>query len=270
MTNIPKLFVAIDQNDINSAKKIIEKLTPEICGIKVGKELFTACGPEIIKWIQMKGFKIFLDLKYHDIPSTVKKACFIASEMGVSILNVHALGGNEMMMSAKEGVDKSCNNPYLIAVTLLTSMDSSILKEIGFTSSITDQITTLAINANKANLDGVVCSAEDIEYIKKLLPEKFLYVTPGIRFSGGSQDDQKRITTPIEAIKKGSNILIIGRSITEAKNPEDVLDKILNQINKNYLLLSIIASILFESNLCIRCLNLLISITSFSIFENDS
>ena len=232
MNVVPKLFVAIDQNDINTAKELIQKLSPEACGIKVGKELFTACGPQIIDWIQKKDFKVFLDLKYHDIPNTVEKACFAASKMGISILNVHALGGNEMMMSAKEGVDKSCNNPYLIAVTLLTSMDSSILKEIGFTSSITDQITTLAINANKANLDGVVCSAEDIEYIKKLLPEKFLYVTPGIRFSGGSQDDQKRITTPIEAIKKGSNILIIGRSITEAKNPEDVLDKILNQINK--------------------------------------
>ncbi len=230
MKDIPKLFVAIDQNDINSAKKIIEKLPPNMCGIKVGKELFTACGPEIINWIKIKGFKVFLDLKYHDIPTTVKKACFVAAEMGVSILNVHALGGNEMMMSAKEGVDQSNNKPYLIAVTLLTSMDSSILKSIGFTTSLEDQITNLAIRASQSGLDGIVCSANDIAIIKKSLPKKFLYVTPGIRLSGGSKDDQKRITTPLDAVEKGSNILVVGRSITEAKNPEDILDKILDQI----------------------------------------
>ena len=230
MENIPQLFVAIDQNDIDIAKKLIENLPSDKCGIKVGKELFTSCGPEIIEWIKMKGFKIFLDLKYHDIPNTVKKACFVASEMGVSILNVHASGGSEMMVAAKEGVDKSNNAPYLIAVTLLTSMDSSILKEIGITSSIEQQISKLAISASNSNLDGIVCSANDIVHIKKLLPKKFLYVTPGSRLGGDSIDDQKRITTPLEAIKKGSNILIVGRTITKAKNPEVVINNILNQI----------------------------------------
>jgi orotidine-5'-phosphate decarboxylase len=231
MKDIPKLFVAIDHNDINIAKKIIENLPSKKCGIKVGKELFTACGPEIIDWIKMKGFRIFLDLKYHDIPNTVKKACFVASEMGVSILNVHALGGHDMMMSAREGVDQSNNNPYLIAVTLLTSMDSNILKEIGFTCSIEEQITNLAISASQSNLDGIVCSANDIAHIKKSLPENFLYVTPGIRFSEDPNNDQKRITTPLEAVKNGSNILVIGRSITEAKNPEVTIDNILNLID---------------------------------------
>jgi len=230
MKNIPQLFVAIDQNDKEIAKELIETLPSDKCGIKVGKELFTACGPEIIEWIKMKGFKIFLDLKYHDIPNTVKKACFVASEMGVSILNVHASGGSEMMMAAKEGVDKSKNNPYLIAVTLLTSMDSRILKQIGITSPIDQQISNLAISASNSNLDGVVCSANDIVHIKKFLPEKFLYVTPGIRLAEDSNDDQKRITTPLEAIKKGSNILIVGRTITKAKNPEVVVNNILSQI----------------------------------------
>jgi orotidine-5'-phosphate decarboxylase len=230
MNRVPKLFIAIDQNDTNRAKELIQKLPPELCGIKVGKELFTACGPGIIEWIQEKGFNVFLDLKYHDIPNTVEKACFVASKMGVSILNVHALGGKEMMLAAKEGIDKSNNDPYLIAVTLLTRKDSNALKEIGFTSSINDQILNLAKSANQANLDGIVCSAKDISNIKNILPKKFLYVTPGIRLSDNSNDDQKRITTPLEAIKMGSNIIVIGRSITEAKFPEKILNQIIDEI----------------------------------------
>ena len=231
MSIVPKLFIAIDQNDINKAKELIQKLAPEMCGIKVGKELFTACGPEIIQWIQEKGFKVFLDLKYHDIPNTVEKACFVASKMGVSILNVHALGGIDMMLAAKEGVDKSNNNPYLIAVTLLTSMDSNGLKDIGFTSTVNKQILNLAKIASQAKMDGIVCSAKDIINIKSELPESFLYVTPGIRLSSSTKDDQKRISTPLEAIKMGSNILVIGRPITQAKNPEAVLNEIMNEIS---------------------------------------
>tara|TARA_B100000795_G_scaffold251067_1_gene219621 strand:+ start:133 stop:834 length:702 start_codon:yes stop_codon:yes gene_type:complete len=232
MNIVPKLFIAIDTNDSNKAKDLIQKLSPEICGIKVGKELFTACGPGIIEWIQEKGFKVFLDLKYHDIPNTVERACFAASKMGVSILNVHALGGKNMMLAAKEGIDKSNNNPYLIAVTLLTSMNSNELKDIGFSTSVNKQILNLAKSANQANLDGIVCSAKDIIKIKNVLPKKFLYVTPGIRLSNSSQDDQKRISTPLEAIKMGSSILVIGRPITKAKYPEVVLNEIMNEISK--------------------------------------
>ena len=231
MNVVPKLFIAIDQNDINKAKELIQKLPSQMCGIKVGKELFTACGPEIIQWIQEKGFKVFLDLKYHDIPNTVEKACFVASKMGVSILNVHALGGIDMMLAAKEGVDKSNNNPYLIAVTLLTSMDSDGLKSIGFTSNVDKQILNLAKNASQAKMNGIVCSAKDIVNIKDVLPERFLYVTPGIRLSSSAKDDQKRISTPFEAIKSGSNILVIGRPITQAKNPEAVLNQIMKEIS---------------------------------------
>jgi len=232
MNIVPKLFIAIDTNDSNKAKELIQKLSPEICGIKVGKELFTACGPGIIEWIQEKGFKVFLDLKYHDIPNTVERACFAASKMGVSILNVHALGGKNMMLAAKEGIDRSNNNPYLIAVTLLTSMNSNELKDIGFSTSVNKQILNLAKSANQANLDGIVCSAKDIIKIKNVLPKKFLYVTPGIRLSNSSQDDQKRISTPLEAIKMGSSILVIGRPITKAKYPEVVLNEIMNEISK--------------------------------------
>ena len=183
----------------------------------------------MIEWIQEKGFKVFLDLKYHDIPNTVKQACYVASEMGISILNVHALGGKDMMLAAKEGIDKSNNDPYLIAVTLLTSMDSNSLKEIGLTSSINEHILTLAKNASQANLDGIVCSAQDIKNIKSALPESFLYVTPGIRLSTG-KDDQKRVSTPLEAIKMGSDVIVIGRSITEAEHPEAVLNQIYDEI----------------------------------------
>ena len=231
MNTVPKLFVAIDQNDINRAKELIQKLPPELCGVKVGKELFTACGPEIIEWIQKKRFRVFLDLKYHDITNTVEKACLVASKMGVSILNVHALGGKDMMLAAKEGVDKSNNSPYLIAVTLLTSMDSNSLKEIGLTSSISDQILNLAKSASQSKLDGIVCSAKDIKNIKDALPEKFLYVTPGIRLNNRDKDDQKRISTPLGAIKMGSDIIVIGRSITEAKFPEEVLNQIIDEIS---------------------------------------
>ena len=231
MNVIPKLFVAIDQNDANKAKELIQKLSPEMCGIKIGKELFTACGPEIIEWSQAKGFKIFLDLKYHDIPNTVSKACFAAARMGVSILNVHAMGGIDMMLAAKEGVDKSNRNPYLIAVTLLTSMDSHGLESIGCTTNVNKQILNLAKNASQAKMHGIVCSAKDIVNIKDVLPEKFLYVTPGIRLSDSAKDDQKRISTPFEAIKSGSNILVIGRPITQAKNPEAVLNRIMKEIS---------------------------------------
>ena len=231
MSIVPKLFIAIDQNDINKAKELIQKLPPEKCGIKVGKELFTACGPEMIEWIQEKGFKVFLDLKYHDIPNTVKQACFVASKMGVSILNVHALGGKDMMLAAKEGIDKSNNDPYLIAVTLLTSMDANTLKEIGLTSSVSDQVLNLAISTGQAELDGIVCSAKDIPIIKNKLPENFLYVTPGIRLSNSAKDDQKRVATPLEAIEMGSNILVVGRPVTQAINPEDIIEEIINEIS---------------------------------------
>ncbi|MDC0182783.1 orotidine-5'-phosphate decarboxylase [Nitrosomonadales bacterium] len=227
----PKLFIAIDHSEEKIAKDLIQRLPPKACGIKIGKELFTACGPKIVDWVHSKGFKVFLDLKYHDIPNTVKKACFAAAKMNISILNIHALGGKDMMLSAREGIDKSTNKPYLIAVTILTSMNEDTLKTIGLKSSLKEQIKNLALSASQAKLDGIVCSAKDILNIKKILPKDFLYVTPGIRPKNEAEDDQKRVMTPSDAIKCGSSILVVGRPITKAKNPELIVNQIIKEIS---------------------------------------
>ncbi len=227
----PKLFVAFDFSNLNNAKEFSKKLNPQQCGIKVGKELFTLGGPAIVEWFQSKGFKVFLDLKFHDIPNTIKKACYAASELGVWMLNVHAMGGNDMLVAAKEGVDQSNENPYLIAVTVLTSMNNENLKEIGVPYSVDEEILKLALNVSNHKLDGIVCSANDITSIKSSLPEDFIYVTPGIRPIIELNDDQKRTISPEDAIKLGSSILVIGRPITASKNPELSLEEIIKKIS---------------------------------------
>ena len=230
MTKKAKIFIAIDLQNLDQTKELIYKLSPKYCGIKVGKELFTVGGPKLIEWIQKKGFEIFLDLKFHDIPNTVRNACRAAANLGVSIINVHALGGIDMMKAGKEGIENSNFSPKLIGVTLLTSHNQDSLAEIGLYGSINEQILRLAKNVKSSGLDGIVCSAIDIENIKKTLPSNFIYITPGIRLEHSLKDDQKRIMTPQEAIKAGSNILIIGRPITKSNNPEETLLSIYNQI----------------------------------------
>ena len=227
----PKLFVAFDFSNLNNAKEFSKKLNPQQCGIKVGKELFTLGGPAIVEWFQSKGFKVFLDLKFHDIPNTIKKACYAASELGVWMLNVHAMGGNDMLVAAKEGVDQSNESPYLIAVTVLTSMNNENLNEIGVPYSVDEEILKLALNVSNHKLDGIVCSANDITSIKSSLPEDFIYVTPGIRPIIELNDDQKRTISPEDAIKLGSSILVIGRPITASKNPELSLEEIIKKIS---------------------------------------
>jgi len=231
MSNTPKLFVAFDFSNLNNAKEFSKKLNPQQCGIKVGKELFTLGGPAIVEWIQSKGFNVFLDLKFHDIPNTVKRACYVASELGVWMLNVHAMGGNDMLVAAREGVDQSNEKPYLVAVTVLTSMNNANLNEIGITHSMDKEILKLALNVASHKLDGIVCSASDIRDIKYYLPKDFIYVTPGIRPTRDLNDDQKRTISPEDAIKEGSSILVIGRPITESKNPALALEKIINKIS---------------------------------------
>jgi orotidine-5'-phosphate decarboxylase len=230
MTKKAKIFIAIDLQNLDQTKELIYKLSPKYCGIKVGNELFTVGGPKLIEWIQKKGFEIFLDLKFYDIPNTVRNACHAAANLGVSIINVHALGGIDMMKAGKEGIENSNFAPKLIGVTLLTSHDQDSLAEIGLYGSINEQILRLAKNVKISGLDGIVCSAIDIENIKKTLPNNFIYITPGIRLEHSLKDDQKRIMTPQEAIKSGSNILIIGRPITKSNNPEETLLSIYNQI----------------------------------------
>lgn len=223
------IYVAIDTESLSDAKNIINQLNYKYCGIKIGKELFTACGPEIVIWAKKKGFKVFLDLKFHDIPNTVMKACVAASNLNVDILNVHALGGKDMMVAAKDAIkDKKLK---LIGVTLLTSHDKSYLEEIGLVGSIDDCIKRLAISAAESGLDGIVCAAADIPNIRKYLPNAFIYITPGIRLEKIINDDQKRAANPIDAVSFGSDILVIGRPITGAPNPQEKLIKVYNQIN---------------------------------------
>lgn len=231
MLKNPKLFVAFDFSVPNDAKEFSKKLNPEHCGIKIGKELFTSGGPAIVEWIQLNGFKVFLDLKFHDIPNTVRRACYVASGLGVWMLNVHAMGGNNMLSAAKEGVDQSNENPYLIAVTILTSMNNANLNEIGITNSVDEEILKLALNVATHKLDGIVCSASDIKKVKPSLPKDFMYVTPGIRPIIKLNDDQKRTTSPEVAINEGSSILVVGRPITESKNPALALEEIIKKIN---------------------------------------
>ena len=231
MINEPKIFVALDFDTPDEAMDFGKRISPEKCGVKIGKELFTIGGPQIVEWFIKKKFKVFLDLKFHDIPNTVKKACYVASNLGVWMLNVHALGGNEMLMAAKEGVDKSNANPYLIAVTVLTSLDNKNLKDIGINISLDELILKLAKNAAEKKFDGIVCSANDIKKIKASLPDDFMFVTPGIRLTLDNQDDQKRIMTPELAIKEGSSILVIGRPITKSDDPSAAINEITARIS---------------------------------------
>ena len=223
------IYVAIDTDSFDNAKKIINQLDYKYCGVKIGKELFTCCGPEIVMWVKKEGFKVFLDLKFHDIPNTVMKACHAASKLNIDILNVHALGGKNMMLAAKSAITNY--KTKLIGVTLLTSHQQDFLNEAGLQGSIEDCIKRLAISVAESGLDGIVCAASDIPNIREYLPKDFIFITPGIRFEKLSNDDQKRAASPVEAINFGSNALVIGRPITGATNPKDVLLKLYDQIN---------------------------------------
>lgn len=209
-------------NSLEEIKAVVEELSPVVGLFKIGKETFTRFGPEAVKLVKSYGSDVFLDLKYHDIPNTVKGAAKAASELGVYMLNVHASGGLEMMKAAVEGVKEADakKRPKIIGVTILTSIDKEIMnKELNIKGKVEEQVLRLAKLAEKASLDGVVCSAADLKAIKNKLPEDFMYVTPGIKgpkTEAGS--DQKRVFTPGNAIKDGSTILVIGRAITSAKD----------------------------------------------------
>ncbi|MEI6868801.1 MAG: orotidine-5'-phosphate decarboxylase [Methylophilaceae bacterium] len=226
-----KVIVALDYANLADAKSLVSKLNPDYCHLKVGKELFTSTGPAFIDYLHSKHFKVFLDLKFHDIPTTVKKACEAASQLGVWMINVHASGGSSMLEAALEGINKSNQPPLLIAVTVLTSMNQKMLEEIGVTTKLEDQVLRLAKLAETSGLNGIVCSAKDLKFLKNQLHKSFLYVTPGIRMTGDASNDQVRTLTPIEAIKAGSSHLVIGRPITQSTNPSETLEKIYLEIN---------------------------------------
>lgn len=225
------IIVALDFDNEFEVTKFISQIDSNSCKLKIGKELFTACGPKLVEKLVISGFDVFLDLKYHDIPNTVYKACKAAANLGIWMLNVHASGGEEMLNMAKEAIIESKHKPLLIAVTLLTSMDYDHLKKIGITANLNDYILNLANLSHKCGLDGVVCSALDAPLIKNHIAKDFLVVSPGIRIDN-LKDDQKRIMTPIDAIKNGVDYLVIGRPITKAVKPNEVIQQILSEINQ--------------------------------------
>jgi orotidine-5'-phosphate decarboxylase len=224
--NDPKIIVALDYADEKSALKLVEQLDPALCRLKVGKELFTAAGPQFVEKLSRSDFGVFLDLKFHDIPNTVAKACSAASNLGVWMLNVHASGGLEMMQAARQAVNNSETKPLLIAVTVLTSMNQAALAQIGVTGDLQDHVIRLAKLTQQAGLDGVVCSAAETPELREKLGKDFCLVTPGIRPESASLDDQKRVATPKAALMMGSSYLVIGRPITQADNPLKALTAI--------------------------------------------
>ena len=230
MTN--KVVVALDYDNKADAMALVNQLNPDMCRLKVGKEMFTLFGPEFVKEIQAKGFELFLDLKFHDIPNTVAKAVKAAAELGVWMVNVHATGGKAMMETAKAALEPYGDKaPLLIAVTVLTSMSDEELPLVGVNQSANEQVINLAKLTKTAGLDGVVCSAQEAEALKAQLGNDFLLVTPGIRPAGGDADDQHRIMTPQKAIAAGADHLVIGRPITKAENPLKALEDIYHSIN---------------------------------------
>lgn len=228
------IIVAVDFADTKSAWNFIDKVEPKDCRLKIGKELFTHAGPTFIKEIQQKGFDVFLDLKFHDIPNTVAKAVAAAADLGVWMVNVHASGGARMMEAAKDALYSFGNDaPLLIAVTVLTSMDSTDLKEIGIHLSPLEQATLLATLTKNCGLDGVVCSAKEVQSFRTRLGSDFKLVTPGIRPVGAGADDQRRIMTPQRAQAAGADYLVIGRPITQSQDPAQTLASILSTLDLN-------------------------------------
>ncbi|MDP1601708.1 MAG: orotidine-5'-phosphate decarboxylase [Legionella sp.] len=226
-----KLIVALDFSSQEQALALIEQIDPDSCALKIGSEMFTLFGTDFVRGLVRRGYKLFLDLKFHDIPNTVAHACRSAAELGVWMINVHASGGLNMMKAARAALDPyGAKRPLLIAVTVLTSMDSSELPQIGVDASVLQQVSRLAHLSHQAGLDGVVCSAYEVEFIKSQLGSQFLTVTPGIRLSGESRDDQSRIMTPTEAARLGSDYLVVGRPITRAPQPATVINAILQSI----------------------------------------
>lgn len=227
-----KLIVALDFSDQNDAFALIQKLDPSQCALKIGSEMFTLFGADFVRTLVKNNFKIFLDLKFHDIPNTVAQACRACAELGVWMINVHASGGFAMMEAAKKSLESYGDaRPLLIAVTVLTSMSSDDLPAIGLAPSVENQVNRLAKLACEVGLDGVVCSAFEVPMIKSTCGESFLTITPGIRLEGDARNDQSRVMTPKQAIEFGSNFLVIGRSITRAKEPMKVVQEILLTMN---------------------------------------
>ncbi|ERL55029.1 orotidine-5'-phosphate decarboxylase [Psychrobacter aquaticus] len=224
------VIVALDNMTMEASLALADQLDPTLCRLKVGKELFTRCGPEIVKTLHQRDFDVFLDLKFHDIPNTTAQAVLAAAELGVWMVNVHASAGLEAMSLAKQRLLEGGFDTLLIAVTVLTSMDNQALMQTGIVDGLDAQVSRLAQLTKQAGLDGVVCSAQEAKVLKSLCGNDFKLVTPGIRLLEDNADDQKRICTPKQALSDGSDYLVIGRSITQAADPAAKLQTILQSL----------------------------------------
>ncbi|EGR2730822.1 orotidine-5'-phosphate decarboxylase [Vibrio parahaemolyticus] len=222
-----KVIVALDYDNQADALAFVDKIDPASCRLKVGKEMFTLFGPDFVRELHNRGFSVFLDLKFHDIPNTCSKAVRAAAELGVWMVNVHASGGERMMIASREILEPyGKDRPLLIGVTVLTSMEQSDLAGIGLNVEPQEQVIRLATLTKNSGLDGVVCSAQESSLLKNELGKEFKLITPGIRPAGSEQGDQRRIMTPVDAIQAGSDYLVIGRPITQATDPAAVLKSI--------------------------------------------
>ena len=230
MESANRVVVALDYDNEQDVYALVAQLDASKCRLKVGKELFTYCGPQLVKDLTSRGFDVFLDLKFHDIPNTVAKAVKAAADLGVWMVNVHVSGGAEMMRRSAEIIADHPNRPLLIGVTVLTSTAQSDLDELDIRGDIKDRVLAYARLAKQSGLDGVVCSAQEAPVIRKALGDDFILVTPGIRPVGANADDQHRIVTPGDAISDGSSYLVVGRPITKADNPLESLDKINTEV----------------------------------------
>lgn len=224
------VIVALDYPDAGSALAMADRLDPHKVRVKVGKELFTRSGPAVVQALHDKGFAVFLDLKFHDIPHTVAGAVRAAAEMGVWMVNVHAGGGERMMVAARNALADYAHRPLLIAVTVLTSMDEADLQQLGVSDTVADRVERLALLAQQSGLDGVVCSGKEARQLQRVCGHDFTLVTPGIRPAGSATGDQRRVLSPCQAQAQGVDYMVIGRPITQAENPTAVVDEILQSL----------------------------------------
>ncbi|WON78922.1 orotidine-5'-phosphate decarboxylase [Serratia sp. UGAL515B_01] len=221
------IIVALDYADRNAALAFVDRIDPRTCRLKVGKEMFTLFGPSVVHDLHQRGFDVFLDLKFHDIPNTTAHAVAAAAELGVWMVNVHASGGMRMMMAAKEALQPyGAHAPLLIAVTVLTSMEADDLRTIGIDLTPAEQAERLARLTRECDLDGVVCSAQEASRLKNVCGSEFKLVTPGIRPEGSAAGDQRRVMTPREALAAGVDYMVIGRPITQSTDPAAALSAI--------------------------------------------
>ncbi|MBV7387785.1 orotidine-5'-phosphate decarboxylase [Pasteurellaceae bacterium TAE3-ERU1] len=228
-----KVIVALDYEKEKDALALVDQINPEICRLKVGKEMFTTLGTQFVKQLHARGFDVFLDLKFHDIPNTVARAVRSAADLGVWMVDLHASGGLRMMETAKQILEPYGKDaPKIIAVTVLTSMEDADLLQIGLNASPMEQVIRLARLSQRAGLDGVVCSPQEVEILRTNCGQDFTLVTPGIRPAGADFGDQRRVMTPSEAIRQGSDYLVVGRPITQAANPLAVLEQINAEVSQ--------------------------------------